>query len=67
MRGVFASTAWNPAANGGVNGLLAGDSSFVSEAARGRIVSSVWAFVFTYGILWIIIVLHSRVEPRAAR
>jgi hypothetical protein len=28
LLGVFASTAWNPAANGGVNGLLAGDSSF---------------------------------------
>src|SRR5213078_5198654 len=28
LLGVFASTAWNPAANGGVNGLLAGGSSF---------------------------------------
>jgi ammonium transporter, Amt family len=54
MLGVFASTAWNPAANGGVNGLLAGDSSFFLKQVGAGLFSSVWAFVFTYGMLWII-------------
>ena len=54
LLGVFASTAWNPAANGGVNGLLAGDSSFFLKQLGAGLFSSVWAFVFTFGMLWII-------------
>src|SRR5438477_2889749 len=54
LLGVFASTAWNPAANGGVNGLLAGDSSFFLKQLVAGLFSSVWAFVFTLGMLWII-------------
>ena len=38
LLGVFASTAWNPAANGGVDGLLAGDSSFfMKQLAAGAL------------------------------
>src|ERR1700736_5018277 len=54
LLGVFASTAWNPAANGGVNGLLAGDSSFFLKQLCAGLFSSVWAFAFTLGMLWII-------------
>src|ERR1700688_281417 len=54
LLGVFASTAWNPAANGGVNGLLAGDSSFFLKQLGAGLFSSIWAFVFTFGMLWII-------------
>src|SRR5437764_3306972 len=59
MLGVFASTAWNPAANGGVNGLLAGDSSFFLKQLGAGLFSSVWAFGFTLGMLWLI----DRVTP----
>src|SRR5438270_2766158 len=54
MLGVFASTAWNPAENGGVNGLIAGNPSFFLKQLAAGLFSSVWAFVFTYGMLWII-------------
>src|SRR6267142_2011776 len=54
LLGVFASTAWNPADNGGVNGLLAGDSSFFFKQLGAGLFSSLWAFVFTFGMLWII-------------
>ncbi|HCP90807.1 MAG TPA: hypothetical protein DIT76_01970 [Spartobacteria bacterium] len=54
LLGVFASTAWNPAANGGVDGLLAGNSSFFLKQLGAVLFSSGWAFVFTLGMLWII-------------
>jgi Amt family ammonium transporter len=54
LLGVFASTAWNPAENGGVNGLLAGDSSFFLKQLAAGLFSSVWAFGFTLGMLWLI-------------
>jgi Amt family ammonium transporter len=54
LLGVFASTAWNPAANGGVNGLLAGDASFFVKQLAAGLFSSVWALIFTLGMLWII-------------
>src|SRR5476651_2273969 len=54
LLGVFASTAWNPAANGGVNGLLAGDSSFFLKQLGAGLFSSVWAFGFTLAMLWLI-------------
>src|SRR3989449_1929299 len=54
LLGVFASTAWNPAANGGVNGLLAGHSSFFLKQLCAGLFASVWAFAFTLGMLWII-------------
>src|SRR5258708_34224422 len=54
LLGVFASTAWNPAANGGVNGLLAGDPSFFLKQLAAGLFSSAWAMIFTLGMLWII-------------
>ncbi|MFH0735316.1 MAG: ammonium transporter [bacterium] len=51
LLGVFASVEFNPA---GVNGLLAGNVSFFVKQLVAVLVSSVWAFGFTYGMLWII-------------
>jgi Amt family ammonium transporter len=59
LLGVFASTAWNPAANGGANGLLAGDSSFFVKQLAAGLFSSAWALIFTLGMLWVI----DRVTP----
>jgi Amt family ammonium transporter len=49
--GLFASLAFNPA---GSNGLLHGNSHFFLVQLGAVLISSVWAFVFTYGMLWII-------------
>ncbi|MEO8275412.1 MAG: ammonium transporter [Thermoanaerobaculia bacterium] len=49
--GVFATTAFNPA---GVDGLLRGNSHFFVVQLIAVVVSSIWAFVFTYGMLWLI-------------
>src|SRR3989440_10828018 len=54
LLGVFASTAWNPADNGGVNGLLAGNSSFFLKQLAAALFSTAWAFGFTLGMLWLI-------------
>ena len=54
LLGVFANTAWNPVANGGVNGLLAGNSNFFFVQLGAVLFSSAWAFLFTLGMLWII-------------
>jgi Amt family ammonium transporter len=54
--GVFASLAFNPA---GSNGLRHGNSHFFLVELGAVLISSVWAFVFTYGMLWII----DRVTP----
>ena len=51
LLGVFASVEFNPA---GVDGLLAGNVSFFVKQLVAVVVSSVWAFGFTYGMLWII-------------
>src|SRR5205809_1106985 len=59
LLGVFASTAWNPADNGGVNGLLAGDSSFFLKQLAAALFSTVWAFGFTLAMLWLI----NRITP----
>ena len=56
MLGVFATKAYNPA---GTNGLLAGNSAFFLKQCAAVLLSSVWAFVFTYGMLWLI----DRVTP----
>jgi Amt family ammonium transporter len=59
MLGVFATTAFNPQ---GANGLLAGDASFLVKELVAVLMSSVWAFAFTYGMLWLIDrVTHVRV------
>jgi Amt family ammonium transporter len=54
MLGVFASTAWNPAASGGVVGLLRGGTHFFLVQWGAVTIASAWAFLFTLGMLWII-------------
>ena len=49
--GVFASLAFNPA---GAERAVQRQPAFLPRAARRRRISTVWAFVFTYGMLWII-------------
>jgi ammonium transporter, Amt family len=49
--GIFASTAINPA---GSEGLIHGNPHFFFVQLGAVCLSSVWAFVFTYGMLWII-------------
>ncbi|MGH6879963.1 ammonium transporter [Hypericibacter sp.] len=51
LLGVFASTAFNPA---GVDGLAFGNGGFFLKQAVAIGLASVWAFVFTYGMLWLI-------------
>src|SRR5438552_1324971 len=51
LLGVFAGTSYNAA---GANGLLAGNPSFFVKQCAAVILSSVWAFVFTLGMLWLI-------------
>jgi Amt family ammonium transporter len=52
LLGIFASTAFNPAA--GVDGLLMGNVTFFMKQLAAVVVSSAWAFAFTYGMLWLI-------------
>jgi Amt family ammonium transporter len=54
--GVFATKAFNPT---GVDGLLRGNTRFFLVECAAVLISSVWAFVFTFGMLWII----NRVTP----
>ena len=56
MLGVFATKAYNPA---GADGLLAGNASFFVRQCVAVVGSSVWAFAFTLGMLWLI----DRVTP----
>jgi ammonium transporter, Amt family len=52
LLGVFASLAYNPAA--GTDGLLAGNATFFFKELAAVVISSVWAFGFTYAMLAII-------------
>ena len=61
MLGLFANKAFNP---DGTNGLLYGDPVFFVKQLVAVLFSSVWAFVFTYGMLWIINLLHPGEEWR---
>jgi len=56
LLGVFATKAYNPA---GADGLLAGNTTFFVRQCVAVIGSSVWAFAFTLGMLWLI----DRVTP----
>jgi Amt family ammonium transporter len=56
LLGVFATTAFNPE---GADGLLAGNPGFLVKQLVAIVLSSVWAFVFTYAMLWLI----DRVTP----
>jgi len=51
--GLFANKAWNPTIV--TNGLLTGGGfSFFGKQLGAVAISSVWAFSFTYGMLWLI-------------
>jgi Amt family ammonium transporter len=54
LLGVFASTAWNPVATGGVDGLLRGNPRFFFTELGAVAFSTAWAFGFTLGMLWLI-------------
>jgi Amt family ammonium transporter len=56
LLGLFASTAFNPA---GTDGLFGGNPGFLVKQLVAVILSSIWAFGFTYGMLWLI----DRVTP----
>jgi len=51
LLGIFASLAFNPA---GTDGLLSGNVDFFMKQVVAVIISSIWAFGFTYGMLWLI-------------
>jgi ammonium transporter, Amt family len=54
LLGAFATTAWNPEASGGINGLLAGNSAFFFKQCGAVVMSSLWAFGFTLAMLFLI-------------
>jgi Amt family ammonium transporter len=54
LLGMFASTAWNSAATGGVDGLFHGNPHFFFIQLLAVAFSSIWAFGFTLGMLWLI-------------
>jgi len=56
LLGIFASTAWNP---NGADGLLRGGLAFFGKQCAAALLAAVWAFIFTYGMLWLI----NRVTP----
>jgi len=51
MLGMFATKAFNP---NGADGLLHGNPTFFFKECAAVLLSSVYAFVFTYAMLWII-------------
>jgi len=51
LLGVFGSKLWNPS---GSDGLIFGGASFFVKQVVAATVCSIWAFVFTYGMLWLI-------------
>jgi Amt family ammonium transporter len=56
MLGLFATTAAN---SGGANGLFFGDASFFLKEVVAVVACSIYAFLFSYGVLWLI----NRVTP----
>ncbi|CAE6940221.1 Ammonia channel [Paraburkholderia domus] len=56
LLGVFASKVWNP---NRADGLLLGGGGFFVKQCVAVLVSGVWAFVFTWAMLWLI----NRVTP----
>ncbi len=51
MLGILATKDFNPA---GTDGLLAGNSTFFIRQCAAAVLSSAWAFGFTFGMLWLI-------------
>ena len=63
LLGIFASKAWNP---NGADGLLLGGAAFFGKQCAAVVISSVWAFTFTYGMLWLISrITQTHVDPSA--
>ena len=63
LLGVFGTLAFNPA---GADGLIAGGTEFFLKQLAAIAISSVWAFVFTYAMLWLInLVTPVRVDQTA--
>lgn len=52
LLGVLASENYNPAVH--TNGLIHGNPGFFVKELVSILISSVWAFAFTYGMLWLI-------------
>jgi Amt family ammonium transporter len=66
LLGVFASKAWNP---NGADGLLLGGVDFFFKQCVAVVVSGVWAFAFTWAMLWLIdritpVKVHAGAEER---
>ena len=51
MLGMFATRAFNPSST---NGLFSGNPAFFFKQCAAVVLSSVWAFIFTYAMLWLI-------------
>src|SRR6185437_15491481 len=51
LLGAFATTAFNAK---GADGLFAGNPTFFFKQCAAVLISTVWAFAFTYGMLWLI-------------
>ena len=49
MLGVLASTEVNPA---GADGLISGSTDFFVAQVSALVLACIWAFAFTYGMLW---------------
>lgn len=63
LLGVFASKAWNP---NGSDGLLLGNTAFFLKQCAAVVICSAWAFLFTYGMLWLInLVTPAKVDQEA--
>lgn len=63
MLGLLASRAFNPA---GTDGLLLGNPTFFVKQLVAIALFSIWAFVFTYAMLWLIDrVTPVKVDPAA--
>jgi ammonium transporter, Amt family len=61
MLGLFASKAWNAA---GADGLFFGGSDFFLKQVVAAVVCSLWAFLFTFGMLWLInLITPAKVNP----
>jgi len=51
LLGMFATKLWNP---NGADGLFFGGASFFGKQVAAATICSIWAFAFTYGMLWLI-------------
>ncbi len=63
LLGIFANRSFNPA---GTDGLLAGNPGFLVKQVVAVLLSSVWAFAFTLGMLKLIdVITPVKVEPES--